>query len=126
VKYAWVHEHRGLLPACVACRVLEVSTFGYCVSIRREPSARAGRTARIRDAYREVHAASHGVYGSVKVTRSRAERSGPERACHNTVAKTMRERGLKSLVAKAFLPTAPQVDPSHAPAPNTLAQAFTA
>lgn len=126
MKYAWIREHRDLFPVRMACQVLEVSTSGYYSSIHRPPSPRALRTARIRDAVGEVHAASDGIYGSVKVTRKLAERSGPERACRNTVAKAMSEMGLKSRVRRAFVPTTTQVDPSRAPAPNTLAQDFTA
>ena len=78
MKYAWIHEHRDLFPVLMACHVLEVSTSGYYASIRREPSPRALRTARIRNAVREVHAASDGIYGSVKVTRSLAQLADPD------------------------------------------------
>jgi putative transposase len=123
VKYAWIREHRDLFPVLVACQVLEVSTSGYYASIDREPSPRALRTARIHDAVRQAHAASEGVYGSEKVMRSLPH---PARACRNTVAKAMREMGLKSRVARSFVPTTTQVDPSRTPAPNTLAQNFKA
>jgi putative transposase len=126
VKYAWIREHRDSFPVIVACHVLEVSTSGYYAWLDREPSPRARRTARIREAVREVHAESHGVYGSVKITEALEERDDLERACRNTVAKAMREMGLKSRVSRAFIPTTTQVDPSKAPAPNTLAQDFTA
>jgi len=126
VKYAWIREHRDSFPVIVACQVLEVSTSGYYAWLDREPSPRARRTARIREAVREVHAESHGVYGSMKITEALEERGDLERACRNTVAKAMREMGLKSRVSRAFTPTTTQVDPSKAPAPNTLAQDFTA
>jgi putative transposase len=126
VKYAWIREHRDSFPVVVACDVLEVSTSGYYAWLDREPSPRSRRTARIREAVREVHAESHGVYGSVKVTEALEERGDLERACRNTVAKAMREMGLKSRVSRAFTPTTTQVDPTRAPAPNTLAQDFTA
>ena len=126
MKYAWIREHRDSFPVIVACQVLEVSTSGYYAWLDREPSPRARRTARIREAVREVHAESHGVYGSMKITEALEERGDLERACRNTVAKAMREMGLKSRVSRAFTPTTTQVDPSKAPAPNTLAQDFTA
>lgn len=126
MKYAWIREHRDSFPVVVACDVLEVSTSGYYAWLDREPSPRAQRTARIREAVREVHAESHGVYGSVKITEALEERGDLERACRNTVAKAMREMGLKSRVSRAFTPTTTQVDPTRAPAPNTLAQDFTA
>lgn len=126
MKYAWICEHRDSFPVIVACQVLEVSTSGYYAWLDREPSPRARRTARIREAVREVHAESHGVYGSMKITEALEERDDLERACRNTLAKAMREMGLKSRVSRAFIPTTTQVDPSKAPAPNTLAQEFTA
>ena len=126
MKYAWIREYRDSFPVVVACNVLEVSTSGYYAWFDREPSPRAQRTARIREAVRELHAESHGVYGSVKITEALEERSDLERACRNTVAKAMREMGLKSRVSRAFTPTTTQVDPTHAPAPNTLAQDFMA
>jgi putative transposase len=126
VKYAWIREHRDSFPVVVACDVLEVSTSGYYAWFDRAPSPRARRTARIREAVREVHATSHGIYGSVKITEALEERSDLERACRNTVAKAMREMGLKSRVSRAFTPTTTQVDPTRAPAPNSLAQDFTA
>jgi len=49
-----------------------------------------------------------------------------ETACRNTVATAMRELGLKSRVSRAFTPTTTRVDPTRTPAPNTLAQDFTA
>lgn len=126
MKYAWIRAHRDSCPVAVACDVLEVSTSGYYAWLDREPSPRAERTARIRQAVQEVHAASHGIYGSVKVAEVLSERDDLETACRNTVAKAMRELGLKSRVRRAFTPTTTRVDPSRTPAPNTLAQDFTA
>ncbi len=126
MKYAWIREHRDSFPAAVACDVLNVSTSGYYAWLAREPSPRAERTARIRQAVQEVHAASYGIYGSAKIAEELAEREDLESACRNTVAKAMRELGLKSRVSRAFTPTTTRVDPTRMPAPNTLAQDFTA
>ena len=73
-----------------------------------------------------MHAESHGIYGSAKITEALGERDDLERACRNTVAQAMRDMGLKSRVSRAYTPTTTQVDPTRAPAPNTLAQEFTA
>jgi len=108
------------------CQTFGVSTSGYYTWLGREPSPRAQRTASIREAVREVHAQSHGIYGSAKIARRLRESDTRERACRNTVAKAMRDMGLKSRVSRSFVPTTTQVDPSRAPAPNTLNQDFTA
>lgn len=126
MKYAWIREHRDSFPVVTACRVLDVSTSGYYAGIDRAPSPRAQRTARIQQAVRDVHAASHGVYGSAKIARELQERDDRERACRNTVARAMRDLGLNSRVTRGFTPTTTRVDPAQAPAPNVLAQDFTA
>jgi putative transposase len=126
VKYAWIREHRDSFPIAVLCQVLEVSASGYNAWLDREPSPRAQRQERIQQAVRQVHAESHGIYGSHKVARQLAERPDLESACRNTVAKAMRELGLKSRISRAFTPTTTQADPTKQPAPNHLAQDFTA
>jgi hypothetical protein len=50
------------------CQVLQVSTSGYYDALERPPSPRAERHARIVQAVQQVHATSHGIYGSRKVT----------------------------------------------------------
>lgn len=126
MKYAWIREQRDLFPVTVLCQTLQVSTSGYYSWLAREPGPRAQRTARIHQAVRQVHSASHGIYGSVKVAKVLNARDDLERACRNTVARAMRELGLKSRVRKRFTPTTTRVDPTRQPAPNTLDQDFTA
>ena len=126
MKYAWIREHRDSFPLAVLCQVLEVSASGYYAWLDREPSPRARRQQRIQAAVRQVHAESHGIYGSQKVARQLAERPDLESACRNTVAKAMREMGLKSRIPRTFTPTTTQADPTKQPAPNHLAQDFTA
>jgi putative transposase len=115
VKYAWIREHRDSFPVAVLCEVLEVSASGYYDWLDRPPSPRAERHAKIQT-----------VYGSVKIAKQLRERPDLESACRNTVAQAMRELGLKSRVSKAFTPTTTQSDPTKQPAPNELAQDFTA
>lgn len=126
MKYAWIREQREAFPLVVLCQTLQVSTSGYYAWRDRPPSPRAQRTARIEQAVQQVHAESHGIYGSVKVARMLNERDDLERACRNTVAQAMRTLGLKSCIRKRFTPTTTRVDPTQQPAPNTLNQDFTA
>ena len=120
MKYAWIHHHRDSYPVSLMCQVLEVSKSGYYASIDRPPSARAKRHARIQTAVREIHAQSHGIYGSYKIAQQMQQSEGLERACRNTVARAMRELGLQSKVSKGFTPTTTKSDPTKLPAPNTL------
>ena len=89
-------------------------------------SPRRQRQQRIRLAVEQVHAESHGIYGSQKIAQELKSRDDLESACRNTVAAAMREMGLKSRVSKRFRPTTTQSDPSKQPAANILEQEFTA
>jgi putative transposase len=126
VKYAWISEHRDSFPVALMCETLDVSTSGYYDSLVRPPSERASRHERIQAAVRQVHAESHGTYGSQKIARVLDRRDELESACRNTVAATMREMGLESCVTKGFRPTTTQADPARQAAENTLDQDFTA
>ena len=126
MKYAWICEHRDSFPVTVMCAVLEVSSSGYYAWRDRPLSPRAQRHAQIQQAVQQVHAQSHGIYGSHKIARELEERPDLESACRNTVAQAMRELGLKSRITRAFTPTTTQADPTKQPAPNRLAQDFTA
>lgn len=121
MKYVWINQHRDSFPIAVMCEVLAVSKSGYYASIDREPSLRAQRRRRIDAAVQKVHAQSHG-YGSSKIARKLAVSDELETACRNTVARAMREMGLKSRIA----PTTTQADPTKQPAPNTLDRDFSA
>jgi putative transposase len=126
VKYAWIREHRDSFPVAVLCDALEVSASGYYAWLDRPASPRAQRHDQIQAAVQQVHTESHGIYGSHKIARVLEERPELESACRNTVAKAMRELGLKSRISRAFTPTTTQADPTKQPAPNQLAQDFTA
>jgi putative transposase len=126
VKYAWISEHRDSFPVARMCEVLDVSTSGYYAATGREPSERARRHERIKAAVAQVHAQSHGIYGSLKITQVLRQHDELESACRNTVAAAMREMGLKSKVTKGFTPTTTQADPTRQAAPNTLDREFTA
>lgn len=126
MKYAWITDHRDSFPVAVLCDVLGVSTSGYYDSLDRPPSKRAERHGRIQQAVAQVHAESHGIYGSHKIAQELDQREELETACRNTVAAAMRELGLASRVSKAFTPTTTQADPTKQPAENKLDRDFTA
>ena len=126
MKYAWIAKHRDSHPVSLLCEVLGVSKSGYYAWLDRSPSPRSRRRERIDAAVRQVYAASQGVYGSVKIAKKLAGCDELETACRNTVARAMREMGLKSRISKAFRPTTTQTDPTKRPAPNVLDRDFTA
>jgi putative transposase len=126
VKYAWIREQADSFPIAVMCQVLEVSSSGYYDWRDRPLSPRAQRHERIQKSVKQVYGESHCIYGSVKVAKALQEDPAQEAACRNTVARCMRELGLKSRVSRSFKPTTTQADPSKTPAPNRLDQDFTA
>jgi len=108
------------------CRVLNVSCSGYYKSLAPTISKRAARSQRIRDDVRKLYEASHQVYGSYKIAHQLQNDDSMESACRNTVAKAMKELGLKSRISKRFTPTTTQADDSKKPAKNILDQHFEA
>jgi putative transposase len=126
VKYAWIADHRDSLPVAVMCDVLAVSASGYYDWLDRPLSPRAERHQRIQQAVAQLHAESHGIYGSHKIAEELDKREELETACRNTVATAMQELGLKSRVSKTFTPTTTQADPTKQPAQNKLDRDFTA
>lgn len=126
MKYAWITQHRDSFPVRVMCDVLGVSPSGYYDSLARPLSERAQRRQRIHQAVAVVHAESHSIYGGRKVAKVLQEHPKLESACRNTVARIMREMGLKSRIRKGFRPTTTQTDPTKQPAANKLDRDFTA
>lgn len=126
MKYAWINEHRDSFPITLMCEVLRVSRSGYYDSVDRPTSKRAQRSAKIRTSVQQAFHENHSIYGSAKIAQELAQRDDLESACRNTVAKAMREMGLKSRVSKGFTPTTTKADPTKRPAENILDRDFTA
>ena len=126
MRYAWIRQHVDCFPIAPMCELLGVSRSGYYDSIDRPPSKRAGRTAKIHQSVRQVFDESHAIYGPTKVAKALEEHEELENACRNTVAKAMKDLGLKSRISKAFTPTTTKADPSKRPAANVLDRDFTA
>lgn len=126
MKYAWISAHCDSFPITLMCQLLKVSRSGYYDSVDRPVSKRAHRSQKIRESVSQVHQESHAIYGSVKIAQALSQRDDLESACRNTVARAMRELGLKSRVRKRFTPTTTKQDPSKRPAENLLSREFSA
>jgi len=126
MKYAWIKEHRDDYSVVGLCRALQVSKSGYYRWLNSVPSPRNKRTATIRESVMEVYQKSNGIYGSYKIAKILKSEEHLETACRNTVAKAMKDLGIKSRVSGKFNPTTTVSDPSKKPAPNILAQDFKA
>jgi transposase InsO family protein len=126
VKFAFIKQHlAGEFPVDVCCDVLAVSRSGYYAWSRRPPSARAGRRAELAARIAAVHAENRGVYGSPRVCAA-LRVGGGETACENTVAKLMREHGVRAKTRRKFVPRTTDSAHQQPVAENVLARQFDA
>ena len=128
MKYAWIKQHRDTYSVVRLCRAMQVSKSGFYRWLHSKPSCRSKRTAAIRESVLEVYQQSNCIYGSYKIAEKLKTDERLESACRNTVAKAMKDLGIKSRVSAKFKPTKKTTvsDPSKKPAPNILAQDFKA
>ena len=125
MKFAFIKGH--LLPEFpveVCCEVLEVSRSGYYAWRDRPAGARERRREELTRKVRAAHRENRGVYGSPRIFR--ALKAGGETACENTVAKVMREAGIRAKTKRKFVPRT--TDSAHAQpvARNLLGRDFAA
>jgi putative transposase len=87
------------LPVQVAARVLDVSESGYYASLLRPPSARAIRHAWLTDQIRDVHVASHGIYGGRRVHAELTLGRGAT-VSHGTIELLMSRAGIRGVAGR--------------------------
>lgn len=118
-----MQAHDTEFPVKVMCRVLEVSRSGYYAWRKRPASSRTQRRTRLAVAIRVAHAQSRHLYGSPRIHADLVARG--ERCCVNTVARVMRQEGLRGKRRRKFRLT---TDSSHGlpVAENLLGRDFTA
>jgi putative transposase len=125
VKFRFIHEHLAeTYPLEVACEVLEVSRSGYYAWRGRPESARARRREELAEKARKVHGHNRGVYGSPRVCA--ALRAGGEAVCENTVAKVMRDNGIRAKAKRKYVPRTTDSRHGQPVAPNVLGRRFEA
>jgi putative transposase len=125
VKFRFIHEHLAeTYPLEVACEVLEVSRSGYYAWRERPESARAKRRAELAEKVEAVHRENRGVYGSPRVFR--ALKASGEGVCENTVAKVMRDGGIRAKSKRKYVPRTTDSRHGQPVAPNVLGRRFEA
>jgi putative transposase len=124
VKFAFIEEHLSEFPVTVSCRVLEVSRSGYCVWIERPQSARDKRREELVGKIKTVATESKGVYGSPRIFRA-LEQQG-EKVCENTVAKVMKQAGIRAKTKRKFVPATTDSRHQQPVAGNVLNREFAA
>lgn len=95
------HSHD--FPVRTMCRLLKVSRSGYHAWRNRPESPRRQRRRRLVGVIRQAHAGSRTLYGSPRVHAEIV--AAGERCCVNTVARLMRENGLKARTKRKYKAT---------------------
>jgi transposase InsO family protein len=123
VRFGWVKAHLGEYPAALMCAALGVSRSGYYAwAGGREPGPRQKRREELAEQIRRVHEQSRRTYGSPRVYQELKAREVA--CCENTVAKVMREQGIRSVVRRRFRVRTTDSSHAHPVAPNVLDRSF--
>lgn len=123
-RFEFIGEHRGVWPVRVMCRTLDVTDSGYYAWRARPLSKRKQKQMKLTEKIRVAHEQSRRTYGSPRV-RARLMNDG-EAVSVNTVAKLMKEAGIRVKPKKAFVPRTTESDPTHATFSNVLDRRFDA
>lgn len=84
------------------CQALNVSRSGYYAFIKRPESKRSRENRELLQTIKEIHAASHRIYGSPQITKNLPP---DQKASRGRVARLMRENGIRSKVTKKYKAT---------------------
>lgn len=84
------------------CQALSVSRSGYYAFLSRPLSKRAKRRRELLITINEIHERNHKIYGAPRITKELPEE---QKASVGTVAKIMRENGLRAKTAKKYKAT---------------------
>jgi Transposase and inactivated derivatives len=101
-KFEFIYEHRSKFRIAKMCQALKVSRSGYYAFLKRPLSTRCKRRADLLTAVKEVFYHNHRIYGAPRVAAALPE---DRKACVNTVARIMRENGLRSKTTKKYKAT---------------------
>lgn len=122
MKYRFIKEHEAVFPIEKMCEVLRISSGSYYRYMRQPVSRRALRKAEIKRRIESIYFAKKQRYGSPRMT---AElRTLGYRISRITVARYMRELGLRSKLSRKFRVTTDSQH-RHGTVDNILNRNFT-
>jgi len=124
VKFAFIAEHLSEFEVQACCQALEVSRSGYYAWIARPPSAQAQRRLELSEKINAAHAENRQVYGSPRICQ--ALLSQGVAVCRNTVAKLMKQQGIRAKTKRKFVPRTTDSNHSQPIAGNLLDRQFQA
>lgn len=123
MKYQFIEDHRAVWPAAVQCRVLAVSRSGYYAWRQRPVSESSQRREELTNRIQAIHARKyHDVYGAPRI---QAELKAQGQSYNRkTVAKCMKEAGIKASTTKKFRVSTTDSHHSHPVAANVVDREF--
>jgi putative transposase len=122
--YQRIRDHLAAdFPVAGCCATLGVSTSGYYEWLKDPTGKRQARREELARQIATVHEKSRRVYGSPRI--HRALRSMGVKANRKTIARIMREKQVRSKVARKRRVRTTDSDHAFAPAPNVLERRFT-
>jgi len=121
VTFRFIEGHKDRWPVRLMCQALEVSPAGYYAWLRRPPSFQEQRREALLVLIRGIHAEVKQRYGSPRVHALLAAREEP--CSVNTVAKLMRDNGIRAKSARKFRSTTDSNHPLPVAA-NVLGREF--
>ena len=124
MKYTFIRAHEAEFQVQRMCRVLEVKRSGYYAWRQRKPSSRAQANQVLLEQIEQAHQASRHTYGSPRI--QVALRRQGLRHGRNRIARLMRSHQIVALHQRKWHPITTQRAPGVLPAPNRLAQDFSA
>lgn len=119
-----IQDHQNQFDIALMCDLLDVSRQGYYDWIDRPPSPAALQRDRVDQAIRQSHLESHGRYGSPNIHQDLRELGIA--CCVNTVAKRMKQHGIKSILHRKFRVTTTDSHHDHPVFENRLDRDFAA
>jgi transposase InsO family protein len=109
VTYRFIDAHQDRWPVRLLCQTPEVSPAGYYAWRQRPSSARQQRQDTLLVEMRAIHAEVKARYGSPRMHAELVARG--HHCCVNSVARLMREHGIRAKTARKFRVTT--TDPNH-------------
>lgn len=124
MKFAFIRDHLQEYPVGLSCRVLGLSRSGYYAWRARPVSDQQRRRDALAVRIRVTHREHRGRDGSPRI--HWALRARGEAVSENTVARIMREEGIRGKIKRKFVPRTTDSVHGHPVAPNVLNREFEA
>ena len=122
MKFAFIRQYSDQFSVGLLCNTLQVSRSGYYAWRDRPVTKMQGRRKQLLEAIRQTHQKSRAIYGAPRI--HRALRAQGHQCSENTVAKLMRQNGIRSKIQRRFRIRTTDSKHQHPVAKNELDRQF--